>query len=123
MMIGFDPRRILSLRHYPKYRNQYNQFKKKGGVVTNIYPIFTDYDDQAGVASGHYFHQDLLVASFIYDNNPIRHIDIGSRIDGFVAHVASFRQIEVMDVRELSSTGHKNISFVSQRCFGHKNCN
>lgn len=83
-----------------------------GGLVTHRYPIFSDYDDQAGSASGHYFHQDLLVASFIHSNNPTRHIDIGSRIDGFIAHVASFRHIEVMDVRQLNSTGHKNISFI-----------
>lgn len=34
-------------------------------------------------------------------NNPKKHIDIGSRIDGFVAHVASFREIEVYDIRPL----------------------
>jgi hypothetical protein len=70
-----------------------------------------DYDAQAGSASGHYFHQDLLVASFIHKSNPARHIDIGSSIDGLVAHVASFRKIEVMDVRQLKSTGHENIVF------------
>jgi SAM-dependent methyltransferase len=83
-----------------------------GGKVTHRLPIFTDYDDQAGSATGHYFHQDLLVASFIHNKNPLRHIDIGSRIDGFIAHVASFRSIEVMDVRDLKGTGHENISFI-----------
>jgi len=29
-------------------------------------------------------------------------VDIGSRIDGFVTHVASFRRIEVFDIRPLS---------------------
>ena len=109
---GFDPRRIPSLRHYPKYRKQYAEFKKAGGKVTHSYMILSDYEEQAGSASGHYFHQDLLVASFIQKNNPKRHIDIGSRIDGFIAHVASFRHIEVMDVRDLKSTGHQNITFI-----------
>jgi hypothetical protein len=112
LAIGFDPRMMLTLRHYFKYRSQYSKFKKAGGVITHNYPIFNDYDDQAGSASGHYFHQDLLVASFIFEKNPKRHIDIGSRIDGFVAHVASFRHIEVMDVRALVDTPHKNISFI-----------
>ncbi len=83
-----------------------------GGKVTHTLPIFTDYDDQAGSSRGHYFHQDLLVASFIHHKNPQRHIDIGSRVDGFVAHVASFRSIDVMDVRDLDGTGHANISFI-----------
>jgi len=60
-----------------------------------------DRFDQSGTASGHYFHQDLLVASRIFINNPEKHVDIGSRIDGFVAHVASFREIEVFDIRSL----------------------
>lgn len=110
--IGFNARRISFFRHYQKYRSQYKEFQKLGGKITHKYPIYTEYDDQAGSASGHYFHQDLLVASLIYKNNPTRHIDIGSRVDGFVAHVASYRQIDVMDVRDLNSTGHSNISFI-----------
>lgn len=57
----------------------------------------------AGVASGQYFHQDLLVAERIRRANPVRHIDVGSRIDGFVAHVATFREIEVLDLRPATS--------------------
>jgi hypothetical protein len=109
---GFDPRRLIALRHYPKYISHSRKFKKLNGTITHKYPILTDYDGQAGSASGHYFHQDLLVASFVYTSRPDRHIDIGSRIDGFVAHVASFRKIEVMDVRDLNDTGHPNISFL-----------
>ncbi|HEY1054920.1 MAG TPA: DUF268 domain-containing protein, partial [Emticicia sp.] len=59
---------------------------------------------------GNYFHQDLLVAQKIYNNNPVRHIDIGSRIDGFVAHVAAFRKIEIFDIRPQESTAN-NIVF------------
>jgi hypothetical protein len=33
----------------------------------------------------------------------VRHIDIGSRLDGFIAHVASFRSIEVFDLRPLKT--------------------
>jgi len=94
-----------------RYSYELNMFKKLGGIITQKRPILTDYTDQAGSANGHYFHQDLLVASFIFVSSPKNHIDIGSRIDGFVAHVASFRKIEVLDVRNLQDTGHQNISF------------
>ncbi len=67
------------------------------------YPILIDWDDTAGVMSGHYFHQDLYVASEVYRANPERHVDIGSRIDGFVAHVASYREIEILDIRAVES--------------------
>jgi SAM-dependent methyltransferase len=47
----------------------------------------------------------------VFDNAPHKHVDVGSRIDGFVAHVATFRSIEVFDIRPLNS--HiQNISFM-----------
>lgn len=112
LMLGIDPRRFAATRHLPRYISQHKQFRRLGGKITHHYPILTDYEDQAGSARGHYFHQDLLVATFVSQNKPTRHIDIGSRIDGFVAHVASFRHIEVLDVRELKECGHENIKFL-----------
>ena len=53
----------------------------------------------------------IFNSKLIYQNKPKRHIDIGSRIDGFVAHVASFRKIEVIDIRPLTKSEHKNIIF------------
>ena len=64
----------------------------------------------SGTVSGDYFHQDLHVAQKIYERNPRRHLDIGSRVDGFVAHVAVFREIEILDIRPLESSV-KNIKF------------
>ena len=37
-------------------------------------------------------------------------LDIGSRIDGFVAHVSTFREIDVLDIRPLNGK-IKNINF------------
>jgi hypothetical protein len=74
--------------------------------------MLNDSLQQAGTSKGHYFHQDLLVASYIYKSNPETHIDIGSRIDGFVAHVAAFRKIHIIDIRDLNEIGHENISFI-----------
>jgi hypothetical protein len=109
---GLDPRKLTRVRFIPRYLAQYFRFKRSGGLITHRYPVLADYHTQAGTARGHYFHQDLLVASLIHHNRPVRHIDIGSRVDGFVAHVAAFRKIEVMDVRKLDDTGHENISFL-----------
>lgn len=68
------------------------------------YPCMDDRRMDSGSASGHYFHQDLWIAQKIHENNPKTHIDIGSRVDGFVAHVAAFREIQVLDVRPLKVT-------------------
>jgi hypothetical protein len=101
-------------KYFPRYLSQRLEFKKLGGNITHNFMILGDYSESAGTASGHYFHQDLLVASFIKKNNPKRHIDIGSRIDGFVAHVASFREIDVIDIRNLDKSEHSNINFIQK---------
>lgn len=79
-------------------------------AVGRTYPSFGDASDQAGEASGQYFHQDLYVAQQVFAAAPERHIDVGSRIDGFVAHVATFRPIEVLDMRPLEA-GIPNLTF------------
>lgn len=78
--------------------------------VGKLYPCLTDRSNSGGVAAGHYFNQDMLVARRIFERAPRRHGDIGSRIDGFVAHVAVFREIEVFDIRPVTETIH-NVRF------------
>jgi SAM-dependent methyltransferase len=80
-------------------------------------PCLEERFSESGVAGGHYFHQDLLVARRIFLNNPTCHVDAGSRVDGFVAHVASFRPIEVLDIRTLTSTS-PNIRFTQTDLMG-----
>lgn len=109
-ILGVDLQSIFNLRNLPRYLREFRLFKKSGGSVGRIYPMIGDYKSSAGVMSGHYYHQDLYVAQKIFLKNPERHIDVGSRIDGFVAHVAAFREIQVLDIRNLISKS-KNIVF------------
>jgi Caenorhabditis protein of unknown function, DUF268 len=90
-----------------KKQNELAETKWKLGFTM---PCFHDKYDFGGVASGDYFHQDLLVAQKIFTAQPQKHADVGSRIDGFVAHVAAFRTIEVFDIRPLNAHP-KNILF------------
>ena len=94
-----------------KYRADKKAFVDAGGSIKLDQPIYDDFYKQAGTASGHYFHQDLLVASFIHQAKPIRHMDVGSSIEGFVSHVASFRNIEIIDIRPVKITAHPQIKF------------
>lgn len=110
--LGFDLRKIKSLKYYLRYRKERKEWINKGGEINQKSMILYDYDDDAGNNKGHYFHQDLLVAKLIHEHQPLRHIDIASRIDGFVAHVASYRKIEVVDIRPLEKSCHENIKFV-----------
>jgi hypothetical protein len=113
---GFNVIKLFkSLRNTAWYFRSYIALNKQKGSDNNFTihisrPILTEKDEQGGTMSGHYFHQDLYVARKIFEATPLKHLDIGSRTDGFVAHVASFREIELMDIREIKSTV-RNINF------------
>ena len=106
------------IKAWNAYSLQYKILVKQKGdnndfVFGRKYPVLFDKYLDSGTPKGAYFHQDLLVAQRIFENNPKTHIDVGSRIDGFVAHVASFRTINIMDVRKFDSI-IKNISYIQQ---------
>jgi hypothetical protein len=119
--LGFDLKKILFIKNYSKFKKNKKEWISQGGIITKNHMILSDYEDKAGNIKGHYFHQDLLVTNFIYENKPMRHVDVGSRIDGFVAHVASFREIQVVDIRELEKSEHKNIKFVKANFMNDQN--
>lgn len=106
---GFDPRRLLhALRFLPGYCRDLWRWRRataaaSGGFRLRIVPTLADRHASSGVARGHYFHQDLWVARLVHGAAPERHLDVGSRIDGFVAHLLSFREVEVVDIRRLES--------------------
>lgn len=115
-LIGYNPLKTISFfRGIAFYYRDFIKIKLQKGKKTDFvfglpYPILDDMFSEAGTMSGHYFHQDLLIAQKIHKNKPIKHIDIGSRTDGFVAHVAAFREIEIFDIRPQKNKV-KNIVF------------
>jgi hypothetical protein len=107
---GIDPRKLLwSLVYSLSYvrdliiwlslsrRHSDNRF------MLRLLPVLSDKRASGGVASGQYFHQDLWAARKIFNDAPNRHVDVGSRVDGFVAHLLVFRAVEVCDVRPIIS--------------------
>jgi len=90
----------ITFREWRQLKRQ-NQIAGHPFRISFSMPCFGDRFKQSGSATGHYFFQDLIVARKIFERQPERHIDVGSRVDGFVAHVASFRTIEVLDIRPL----------------------
>jgi hypothetical protein len=101
---------------FPSYIIDFSNFyilskKNNSKFKFAFFPILDDKYAQSGSTKGHYFTQDLYVAQEIYSEKPIKHIDIGSRIDGFVAHVAAFREIEVIDIRPVE-LNIENIKFL-----------
>ena len=105
---GINPLEARNLLcYFGKTSRELRELKRQNRAAGHPFPIsfsmpcLGDRADQSGAAKGHYFFQDLYVARKIFERNPTRHVDVGSRVDGFVAHVASFRTIEVFDIRPL----------------------
>ena len=104
IQFGLDPiKTIRSMRGLPKYVKDFLLFRSSYKGTIKFVPCFHDIYDEGGRTKSEYFWQDLLVAREIFETNPHKHVDIGSRVDGFVAHVASFREIEVFDVRPITT--------------------
>lgn len=63
--------------------------------------IYRSYDRcaSAAVLPVHYFYQDIWAAR--YESGVKDHVDVGSRLDGFVAHTLSFCRVQYVDIRPL----------------------
>src|SRR4051794_20329316 len=88
-LFGFAPRRLGATgrgtpafwRDSRKLRRQYRASDKEF-PFGRFSPYIGEGASESGTASGHYFHQDLLVAQWVFQDNPTRHVDVGSRTDG-----------------------------------------
>lgn len=86
---------------------QYDKLNKRANLRYDAkYDYFIPLDKVANAGElGSYFWQDLWAAKHIHNKKPLLHVDIGSRIDGFIAHLLSFGQkTRLLDIRPLEST-------------------
>jgi Caenorhabditis protein of unknown function, DUF268 len=105
---GIHPRRVLSaLRGWRRYVRDRAVFRRTGDQNAFAWgkelPILTEWDESSG-SLGTYFYQDQLVARWIHEDSPSRHVDVGSRLDGFVGSLSVFREVEVLDIRPQHET-------------------
>jgi len=107
--LGFDP--TVSLRsvvNFPRYFCNLLAFRKAKKKLPDasyaliLSPALQDRRAGAGTSDGHYFWQDLLAAKWVHDFKPKEHLDVGSRIDGFIAHLLSFMEVTLLDIRPLN---------------------
>jgi hypothetical protein len=95
---------ISAIRAWPGYLADRRLFRETLGDAAGLFlwgkelPILTEKTEPSG-GFGAYLLQDLTVARWIREDAPTKHYDVGSRIDGFVCNVATFREIEVIDIR------------------------
>lgn len=89
---------------------KYKFSSKEKVAFLDIYPCLNDKTSSSQTGKGHYFYQDIWALNHIYKSGVKNHIDIGSRIDGFVGQCSVFCSIEMVDLRPVD-LGLKNINF------------
>lgn len=90
---------LKTIRYWPKYRRELADFKRMAKEsrtslkFKNTFPVFVDYSKP--VVNKHYWFQDIYVAAKIIDahrqNPDFHHIDIGSRLEGFITSLIAAR--------------------------------
>ena len=101
---GIDVRKMAkSTLGLPRFFIDLVHFSHAYHGQLKLLPCLHDWHEEGGCTKDEYFWQDLYIAQKIHCAKPKKHVDIGSRVDGFVAHIASFRDIEVLDIRPITA--------------------
>jgi len=108
----FDPiaagaavqRRARALPVYAANVLRYARSNERRSMRFSLFDAwFRTYDRfaDAGPLTWHYFWQDLWAATNLFESGVQWHVDVGSRLDGFVAHILPFCQVTYVDIRPL----------------------
>jgi hypothetical protein len=65
----------------------------------------------AGAVDIHYFSQDIWAATNIYTRKVVTHVDVASRLDGFISHLLPFCAVKYVDLRPLQLQ-QPNLTFI-----------
>ena len=108
------PRSVANFPAFVRDYRKYKQLNKRPSFdikFNHLFPLLNDRTAAAGSIGWDYFHQDLWAARKIFQRRPSKHLDIGSSIDSFAAHLLVFMDVAVIDIRPLQSTV-KGLTFV-----------
>jgi hypothetical protein len=94
-----------SLPYFIKNLVTYNRLNRNPNLKVKFNSLYFTADDrfkESGAVFNHYFFQDSWAARQIYNEKITKHIDIGSRLDGFVSNILTFCEVEYLDIRKLA---------------------
>lgn len=107
-LAGVDPLQTFDfVRGAPRFLRDVARYRatsdERSIPIDEWEPHVDDWFEPAGEVGGHYFHQDLWVARRLRAASPDEHVDVGSRLDGFVSILLTFTDVTEVDVRPLDS--------------------
>ncbi len=114
--MGYPRQLFFELLCFPRYvRNLVCYLRTNDSAsfsisLSDLYYATSDSKQPAGHVDSHYFLQDIWAARQVNAVGVESHVDIGSRIDGFISHLlASNQKVTYLDWREPG---------IKDQCFG-----
>lgn len=95
---------VRGLPHFARNLRRYSRANQRPTFRFSVGESwYHSYDRFAHAADipHHYFHQDLWAAKKLFAAGTKEHVDVGSRVDGFIAHLLTFCKVTYVDVRPL----------------------
>ena len=109
-VLGLDPLRLLTnLRALPYFLANARRYRgappEKNFALEFLSGSFASGDRfrRAGNTANPVFWQDLWAAEYLYRAGVRTHVDVGSSVAGFIAHILSFCEVTYVDLRPLSA--------------------
>ena len=99
-------RKLCGIPYFLHNAVRYRRLNKGSAFTIRLRHLhYASYDrfSPAGNARTHYFHQDLWAARLLAQRQVRELVDVGSRLDGFIAHVLPFCRVCYVDLRSLNA--------------------
>lgn len=93
---------LIALCKFPLFVYSFLVYRVKStekAPLIDLYPCFSDSSSASQSGAGHYFYQDTWALARIAETRVSHHVDVGSRIDGFVGQLSAFVNVEYVDIR------------------------
>lgn len=109
--LGLDPIRLVeNLRAFPYFLANARRYRaapsEKNFALRFRHGVFATADRfrPAGRTTNQGFWQNLWAADYLYRARVRKHVDVGSSVAGFVAHLLPFCEVTYVDLRPLSAS-------------------
>ena len=97
-------RAMRSVPWFCKSLAQYRRMSSERVPMTRLVPCLNDRYEAGGTSKGEYFYQDFWAARKVLESGVKEHVDVASRVDGFVAHCALFTRVTYVDIRPIETS-------------------
>ncbi len=92
-----------NMGRYPAYVRSLGAYRRlAGGLparVADLWPQLGDQDSSSQTGGGHYFYQDVWALNKLAASTHPYHVDVGSRVDGFVGQATAIKPVIFIDIR------------------------